>query len=191
MEQANSCLQACLSAAPLTQLPLPLHLHPLQSFLLVLSGAPPGSPPDTPTQPKIGHPCAPTAFPDDSFYHAPKGLGSQTTEMRNRAHCPLLSAQVLPFSSLDSPRHCPVSLSICLSGRVSTCFCFFPPLPGFLGRLFHSLFHLSPYLSSCFNSMRCHLIPQRTQGAICVIVSLPHSVPMPQFLSFPPCHTHS
>lgn len=90
-----------------------------------------------------------------SFPPSPRGLSGQATEIRNiPAHCYLLSAQVLPSSSLNSPQHC--TGSVLMSVWLCVHLLFTSLFPGFLGRLVHCLFHLSVFLSACFNLIHFH-----------------------------------
>ena len=132
-------------------LPFPLHLHPLHSFLPVLSGAPPGSLPQhpNPVQDRFIS-VLPQPF-QMTFLSCPEGSQQSDNWDEKQILCSLPPSKC-PGSALlqDSPQHCPGSRSICLSGCICACFCFFSPPSKFLGRRFHCLCHLSPYRPSCF-----------------------------------------
>ena len=144
MEEANSCLRAWVP-------PLPSPPPSLHSFLLVLSGPPPGS---LPQHPNLAQDRFISVLPQPfqmTLLSCPKGSQWSDNWDEKQILCSLPPSKC-PGSALlqNSPQHYPVSLSICLSGCMCACFCFFSPPSKFLGRWFHCLCHLSPYLPSRF-----------------------------------------
>ena len=140
MEEANSCLRVWVP-------PLPSPPPSLHSFLLVLSGPPLGS---LPQHPNLAQDRFISVLPQPfqmTLLSCPKGSQWSDNWDEKQILCSLPPSKC-PGSALlqNSPQHCPVSLSICLSGCMCACFCFFSPPSKFLGRWFHCLCHLSPYL---------------------------------------------